>query len=330
MSEFPRKRYGRSSRRSPLTAKSSLGTSSSDIGNAPSLNELMEVRFSTMLFAPLLVVACGTTASRVTTEFIKRIVESLKELPDCIEFLMIDGASPESNMDASRHVVLDVAGCGTDPNRGREVFERSWDPIFRRVIKSISRLSSASPLINVAYPRQEACDVLIIGGSGGASGGFSIPAISLVGDALAHHRVREPRGHYLQLGADMPMRDVNRDPQQEQKTVVPDTCYNNLVKIYGDFGDDAVVRETRPNGTSRMIRLCDQVYSVSVMDQSNGSIQLATTDDMIDMVASSLFFRYLTPCTKYLADRTRDHNELGGSGRGSKQRGVNSFSEPVN
>lgn len=285
-----------------------------------SLNDFTQTRYSLSLLSPLLLVACGTTASRIATKFTRRIVDSLGELPGCIDFLMIDGAAADDQMDPARHILVDTTGCGTDPNRGLRAFEREWTAIMNRVVRSLTRLESSSRLLPVSYTCRQACNVVQVVGAGGSSGGMAVPCLSLINDALVYQRIQQPRVDVVQLGADMPMRDIDRDPNPEQRCVVPDTCYNNLARICADLQSAEITRDTRPDGSVRIVRRCDQVNSITVMDQTNGSHCLATTEEMIDMVAESLFFRYLTPASRFLADRWRDHDELGCSERGSKQR----------
>ena len=101
--------------------------------------------------------------------------------------------------------------------------------------------------------------------------------------------------------------------------MVQDTCANNLVKIFADLADDSILKELRPDGTELRIRAADRVWSLTVVDQSNGAFEFTTVDQMVEMLSDACLFSHFTEAGKFLEDRNRDHEDLGTTGRASSQ-----------
>ena len=258
----------------------------------------------------------GTTGTRMANGAVHLLLRELERIPACLQYLMIDGASPDSIAVGNDHFIsTDLHGCGTDPRQGELQFYRHYSEIHRAVDGQMQTISQFDPVIPVCYSPQEALGVWIFGGCGGASGGMLHPMITLVNDVAQQRRVRHLRVHVVLMGPDMPMRDNTRSVHPKQRCVVADTFSGNLVKIIADMCSSVILAETRPDGTTFHMASADRVWSVTVVDQSNGSFQWSTTNELAEMIAWDCFLRIFTQLGKFEEDRVKDLEQLNISAR---------------
>ncbi|MDA1013278.1 MAG: hypothetical protein O3A00_02370 [Planctomycetota bacterium] len=53
----------------------------------------------------------------------------LGRMPLACDILSVDGAPAEVGMEPTRHKTIDLAGCGTNPAKGREQFRKYWSEL---------------------------------------------------------------------------------------------------------------------------------------------------------------------------------------------------------
>ena len=166
-----------------------LGRSCPDLnGGGYSLDDVDGLGLMLRMFVPTILIGLGTFGSRTVHRIVLHLNTELGRLPAACNYLNVDGAAPESDMDANHHKTIDLGGCGTNPNLGREQFRVHYDELRYILDKQVQDLSEIDPQVAVAHTPREATAFCVIGGSGGSSGGMLHEMISLV-----HDVARAPR-----------------------------------------------------------------------------------------------------------------------------------------
>jgi len=259
---------------------------------------------------PVLLYGLGTTGTKMMSGVVGLVRRELGRLPATMNYLAIDGASKDNARSDGHFLCIDLHGCGTVPHRGSEQFHRHRGEIRLAVDGQMQTISQFDPEIPVSYSPRDALDVRIFAGCGGAGGGMLHPMISLVHDVAQLRRIQNLRVHAVLMGADMPMRDSDRSVHPKQVATVSDTFSGNLLKIIADISSSAVLVDARPDGTSFRLDAADRVWGVHVLDQSNGSFEWATTDDLCEMIAWESFLEIFTHLGKFTEDRKTDLEQL--------------------
>ena len=271
--------------------------------------------FALRMEEPALLLGLGTTGTKIAHGVVARVCQELGRRSACMNYLAIDGASKDFAAKLDHFVCIDVHGCGTDPRRAVRQFYRHYQEIRCALDRQMLTVSQFDPEIPVFQPPQEILAVWIFAGCGGTSGGTLHPAISLLHDLAQHRRIRNLRVHVVLMGPEMPMRDCTRGVHPKQVAVVADTFFGNLQKIIADMCSAAVLVEKRPDGSTFRLAAADRVWGLQVRDQSNGSFDWSTTDELIEMISWECFLQIFTQLGNCEENRKKDLEELNISAR---------------
>jgi hypothetical protein len=152
-------------------------------------------------------------------------------------------------------------------------------------------------------------NILLVMGNGG-TGGAGDRAIGLLHDVSQERRLTA-RVHVLFLGAEMALRDKDRQTTVEQQQLVRATAGLKLRKFLRDMQTYGSVREPRPDGTNFPVVACERVWSLILADQSNGSSDHTTIQDSTHMLAQAMYLRFFTQAGPHLAERICDLRATG-------------------
>lgn len=258
-----------------------------------------------------LVVGIGSQGSAVAQAIAAMAQTEFGRLPGPFAYQMIDAAAPVLGMDGQHFLQIGVAGSGTKPSEGLQRFNHHYSHIRANISKRLQWLFQPDPEFPLGTLPREAINLVLVGGSGGTSGGSLHRAIDLLHDVAQDWDVQEPRVHVVLIGAEIALRDRSRQVSPEQQRVVRDTAANNLIKLCGDLADPGHLSAARPDGTTFSIPASRRVWLVSVADQSNGECQYSTNAAFNDMLAYALFAQVFTQGGIYLRDRFEDLDRLG-------------------
>lgn len=279
-----------------------------------SLNDTMSLGLQQQLNACTLLVGLGTTGTLITDGIARRIGQQTGKLPSSLDYLTLDGAAASGLFDPMRHRTLGVNGCGTDPNEGRRAFEKAYSELRRVFDRMFFGLNPNAPGLPASVSPRECIEAWVIAGNGGSSGGMQQPAITLLNDVLRKRGVKEVRVNCIFLGADMPVQDATRTTTDSQVETVAQTAWANLRRYLADHMNPIALPQSTASGDFT-IPAGQRVWSVNVMDQSNGHFQIGKTSDLIEMVAASYFAAICTHCATSVEDRWRDLEVLGDTAR---------------
>ncbi len=253
----------------------------------------------------------GTTGAKIVGNITDLAKSEFGRLPNAYNWLAIDGAARETDIDREHFMGLAIDGCGTDPRQGYQRFMDAYFRIRYAVDQQVQKLSDYDPLVPVDNSPRDVLAVRIFAGCGGSSAGMLHPMISLVHDVAQQRRIQKLRVYLVLMGADMPLRDSSRTVIREQKLAVPDNCANNLVRVFADITSSAVIQEHRPDGSTFKVPATERVWAPAVIDQSNGQHEWSTTNELVEMIASAYFLQIFTVAGKYVEERDNDNRRLG-------------------
>lgn len=269
----------------------------------------------------LLAVSLGTTGAMVLNGLVRKVRAERRrlDLPSAFDYLMVDAAARQPDMDATNFYQLagGIDGSGTDPRRGRELFRRHRNyqemrAILNNRVLGLMRADAEQMVLS----SRKALDMLLIAGNGGTSGGSLSPAIGLLHDVAQDRHIEEPHIYVVIIGAEIALRDKDRQVTLQQQHVVRATAGDNLRSIIGGMAQDGTLQESRPDGTTFSVKAAERVWSVTVADQSNGFADHATVAELAHMLSDALYLRFFTQAGAYLAERIRDPRHLGDMGLG--------------
>lgn len=296
-------------RRSPDAAVPKMKFRLSDIGTTG---------YSWFMNMCVVLMGLGTTGSKIVDKAARQAKREFGELPACFNYLTVDAASGEHLLDFNRHHRMNLNGAGTDPKVGEAEFLKRYSQLFH-TLSSILQDLRPDARMQVTTPVKEAVTCVIVGGNGGASGGFVQPAITLFQDVAREQRIVQPRLNVVSLGPEMPMKDSSRTVTDEQRRTVNQTSFNNFVKVTADHASPELLTECPPGRPAFTLPASQRVHAYASVDQSNGNCQCGTTEDFIEQVAASLFATTFTHVTQSVEDRIADMEMLGTTGRGLRQ-----------
>ncbi len=184
------------------------------------------------------------------------------------------------------------------------------------MLERLRRLSSDDPQAPADKPANKALGAWVFGGCGGSSGGFQDPCEMLLLDVARSLRIATLRTNVVTMSPDMSINDSTRTVSQTQRMTVQDTAALNLTRQVGNHMRTDTVIEHPPGQARLAVRACDRAWSVTVIDQSNGSWTFQDCSDFAHMVARSYFLRILTHAGRDVDARVRDLEQLGDRGRG--------------
>jgi hypothetical protein len=286
------------------------------------LADTLDTGYSLRLSVPTILMCIGSTAARIGDTMVKLFQAEWRrpDLPSGFGYLLVDSAAPRPGMDSDHFFPLDggINGAGTDPNEGFKLFHspethRALRSALNRKVVNASRQDAELP--HSKLPR-ETVDFWLITTSGGTGGGAVHSAIGLMNAVAQDRHVQEPRIHVVLLGPEMPLRDRTRQVSVEQKQIVRATCAHVLAKLLGDFATTGNLHEPIPGEPPLSVQASRRVWSITLVDQSNGYADCSTTDAFVKLVANALFPRLFTQAGIYLADRFQDFDKTGPTGRG--------------
>ena len=263
------------------------------------------------MLMPELLFGFGTTGAKIVGRIADLLKAEFGRLPNTCNWLAIDGAARETDIDCEHFMSLDIDGCGTDPHKGYQRFMEAYFRIRYAVDQQVQNLSEYDPLVPVDNSPRDVLAARIFAGPGGSSAGMLHPMISLLHDVAQQRRIQKLRVYLVLMGADMPLRDSSRTVIREQKLAVPDNCANNLVRIFADITSSAVLQEHRPDGSTFKVPAAERVWAPAVVDQSNGQHEWSTTNELVEMIASAYFLQIFTIAGKYVEERDNDNRRLG-------------------
>ena len=284
-------------------------------GRGYSLKDTQTSGFKASINACSFLVGLGTTGTTIVDRIAQFVLEHFGALPKSIDYLTVDGAAARGLCRPMRHRKLGVNGCGTDPNEGRRAFLAEYSELRSIVDRMLLGLHPNDPLLPAANVPRDCVDVFLIGGCGGSSGGFHTPCMTLVNDVLIARRVKTVRTNRIVIGPDLAMSDVNRSVTQGQIETTAHTAFQNLQRDLSDHMNPLPLPQTPPSATPFTIPAGERVWSVSIMDGSNGRHQFATMEELIEMTAFSYFTAICTEVMKYSEDRLKDPEILGDTAR---------------
>ena len=264
----------------------------------------------------LLAVGLGTTGALVVNEMAAKLQfeRGRQSLPGSFTYLLVDAAARQPDMDISNfhQIPGGVDGSGTDPHRGRGLFctQANYGQLRSTLNQRVLDLMDGDPEMATLSPRS-AMDFLLVAGNGGTSGGALDRAIGLLHDVAQERNIEQPRVHVVFIGAEMSLRDKDRQVTLEQQRMVRATAAVNLRKIMADMASDGYLREPRPDGTSFPVKASHRVWSVILADQSNGFADHATVAQLGHMLSEALYLRFFTAVGAFLAERICDLRQLG-------------------
>ena len=285
--------------------------------SAPRVEPTTPLGFPLRMLMPAMLCGLGTSGAKMVQRIIAILESQLGRLPTACNYLLVDGASPDLAVDPRHFLALDLAGCGTNPHRGRQRFYAEYQRIRYALDQHLRTIDQFDPEVRVDNSPRDFLAVWIFAGCGGSSAGLLHPMITLAHDVARQQRIRQVRVFLVLMGADMPLRDSSHSVLLEQKLIVPDNCANNLIKVFADMASAAEISEPRPDGTVFTMPAADRVWAVSLVDQSNGFHEWSTTEELVEMVAWDYFLQIFTEVGKYLEDRNEDHERTGVVARGT-------------
>lgn len=264
---------------------------------------------------PLLAVGFGTTGSKVVHNLAQtvRAENPAGELPSAFEYLPMDAAVPQPEFDALNFHAIPggIDGSGTHPLNGHRLFftQENYQQLRHTLNSKVLNILRG---LEAVASGQRAANFLLVAGNGGTSGAMD-RAIGLLHDVAQERRV-QIRVHVLFIGAEISVRDKNRQVTVQQQRLVRATASLNLRKILRDMITDGFIQEPRPDGTTFPVRASERVWSLILADQSNGVCDHATVDDLIHMLTKGLYLRFFTQAGTHLAERICDLRNTGEMG----------------
>jgi hypothetical protein len=269
----------------------------------------------------LIAVGLGTTGALVVNALATKVQfeRNRRSLPGTFDYLLVDAAAAQPGMDGTNfhQIPGGIDGSGTDPHEGHRLFfdQANYQQLRSTLNNRVMGLLAGDPEVPTQSPRQ-AMDFLLVAGNGGTSGGGLYRAIGVLHDVAQDRHIEQPRINVVFIGAEMSLRDKNRQVTLEQQCIVRATAACNLRKLLADMATDGYLQEARPDGTTFPVKASERVWSLTVADQSNGFSDHATIAELGHMLTEALYLRFFTPAGAFLAERLCDLRKLGVMGLG--------------
>ena len=280
-----------------------------------SLKDTLSLGLRMQLNACTLLTGWGTTGTLIVDSIARRICQHSGELPASLNYLTVDLATVSGLLDPMKHKTIGVNGAGTLAIEGQKAFFENYAELRRIVERQLVGLRSNDARLPASVSPRKCVEVWVFAGNGGSSGGMQQPAITLINELFQKHRIEVGRINCVFLGADMPVNDITRNATQTQVETVAQTACANLWRYVGDHMSPLPLPQKTPVGDFT-IPGGMRVWSLNVMDQSNGHFRLAETAQLIEVVSASYFTAICTHCLQSAEDRVRDVEVPGDAARG--------------
>ena len=250
----------------------------------------------------------GTTGGQIVRQFLERTRREFGRRPSQINYLLIDGVAASMDEHSGHFISTGNDGAGSNPHVGRRMFFQYYDHIKNAALHHIDRMfRDTDPLLSPSKTPREALSFLVVGSSfGGVSGGMLDPAISLCHDVAQRHQIATPRIHVSTISPQTLLRDATRETTPEQQAMVWNTYAENLNRILGFMAQERDVCEFRPDGSQFSVSASDRVFLLHTAALSNGRINISTIDELVGVIADTLFLYVFTETGHYLEQRICD------------------------
>lgn len=265
---------------------------------------------------PTIFLGLGTTSSSIVRMIMNLARRELERLPKSVQFLMIDGATPQEDGDKPYHLAIDVDGAGTVAAEGRKIFRSHYEAVMHSLIQAVLGLTANDALAPADVEPITAMNAVVFVGVGGSSSGFCDEAISALRDVARRRGLAHLDTHIVQLSPDMTLTDVGRSMSADQRLIIPGNFAGCFSKLIYDHGTQTAILTNPPGEPSFLVPGHERVASVSVYDNANARHQFAVTSDQVAMIARSWFLSVFTQGGKADAERLRDLNRTGTTGHG--------------
>ncbi len=286
--------------------------------------EVSETTYPLQMRARLFMVGLGTTGSEVVQTVRTTLGEHRPWSGSlgCFQHLLLDAATAPMHWDQGHFRLLEgeqgtgIDGAGTDPREGRArmLRERNYRDLRHGVNGMLLELAAVTS--EWALPSlREACDLVVVAGCGGTSGGAIDPFVTLLHDVCRERNLSNARVTVVLLGPEIAIRDAGRSVTAEQARTIRATAAANLVKMLAQFSHTQPTEEIRADGTSFHVPAGERIWDIAWFDQSNGSFDWPTTEEFVAHTAHCLFLRFFTAAGIHAAHRRADLERLGITGR---------------
>ena len=261
---------------------------------------------------PTFLFALGSSMQSAVQGCIDRLHREVGRPPRQAGHLFIDADCPAVGTDTTHFVSLNINGAGTNPHVGRELSLEHRDKVYDAMQAHLDALFEPDSVCPAEKTARECTSFVLVGSNGGTSGGILDPMIDLVHEVARRRNIREPRVHVVLVGPDILVNDLTRSISPEQAVLIPSTFAQNVWKIYQSLTPGAPEREVGRFASLRHGGTPPRVFSLTIVDQTNGVSDWASTDDMTAMLADVLFFHCFTQAGIDFLGRTCDHRGCGG------------------
>lgn len=290
-------------RRSPQTREMPTASFSAE--------DTMGLGIPIQMAMPKFFIGLGTTASKVTHGCMENLKREVGRIPSIVGYLNID-----ADVDGGRHarghtIKIGVDGAGTDPVNGRGLFLEHRGQICDAFLAHLDGLFVPDPAMKTELPAKRCTSFVVVAGCGGTSGGCLDPTISMIHDVARRKQMRELRVYVALIGPKIAINDIRRSVTAAQTAMIPDTFGQNLERLYDDLAFERTVREERENGTTFALSSVDRVFSLQIIDQSNSQADFSVTEELVGMLADSLFLQHFTSAGMHHDGRFCDERRIG-------------------
>ena len=262
------------------------------------------------LSMPQCLVGLGTAGGRGVHGAAQHVIREAGRLPRSVAYVWIDADSADVATDPHHSVVTAVDGSGTNAHNGRESFLEHLDQIRDALLAHTDPLFDADPTLPADKTAREATCFTVVAGPGGTSTGCLDPMISLIWEIARRRSIQEVRIRVLLLGPEMAINDLTRSVADEQAELIRANfaeSANRMYELLDSNGEDT--HRLNGSSTSHGTR-SPRIFSLDIVDQSNGRADFATNDEFIAMVARTLFFQRFTHVGLDFDSRYCDHRGI--------------------
>lgn len=279
--------------------------------------------YRTMMSSATTFIGIGTTGSESMIALHDRVYRALDgQLPRIARWVSLDAAKDSRDgMSLSHQTTIEflsvgLDGAGTVLGKGYAIGVKAFPEIASTILDSMSSLTAADdPRFPLNMPPASCQTVVLISGVGGTSGGISDLVLTACLKASAHLGHDIFRVITVTLGGEIPWRDVNRSLNKDGIRRILANYAECSMWRYSQMATQRPITIEVPGHGRMRLPASNRISSNLEFDWENPFVKLSTVEEVVDMLAASLFHRFFTAVGTSRASRECDDVTCGRTGQ---------------
>ena len=248
-------------------------------------------------------VGVGTTGTLVLLKLFQHVLAATGgALPQIVKWISIDADKDSRNPDSLaeitkiRFLSIGKNGAGTVISRGAALAARAFPSIELSITDAMSSLMSArDPRFGVNLPpSRDQTVVVLAGSSGGTSGGTADQVVSACSQASEQIGLERLDITMATVGGEIPWRDITRTVNTDGQDLILANFAESTMWRCGQMATQRSIKLDVPSHGSTHLVPAMRITANVEFDWESESTKLATSEEVEEMMAASLFHRFFT------------------------------------